>query len=115
MPVGWHLCQGSELAMEDVGSVDRFKVDGGEETPRDSAYRFYPTVTFWTIVWGDRERERERQRDRETERQRDRETERQRDRETERERERDREREREQNMIKPYQPEDVLDIDIAVK
>ena len=28
---------------------------------------------------------------------------------------RDREREREQNMIKPYQPEDVLDIDIAVK
>jgi hypothetical protein len=32
--------------MEDVGSVDRFKVDGGEETPRDSAYRFYPTVTF---------------------------------------------------------------------
>ena len=51
------------------------------------------------------ETERERQRDRETERQRER----------ERETERQRDREREQNMIKPYQPEDVLDIDIAVK
>ena len=43
MPVGF---QGGELAMEDVGSVDRFKVDGGKEIPRDSVYRFYAAVPF---------------------------------------------------------------------